>query len=676
MATIGDRIKLKRKELGLTQAELGEKLNVTDRAVSKWEQNDGKPDIAFLPVLAQIFNVTIDYLLTGVEPKKEVIIKTPKEMLIETDDPAYLEKVNDLSFTDLYKNQLVNVFTFLVDSGKINYYYGGRHRSNDYVTEILFLCLISNRLDKLNVFEFNDIGFADNNEWNKEMLDAFANDERVSEETRKFVLTTHCRTLKGRSVSDGMNNESRHRYGNWQAMYPKFLDAFAAAKKWKWVKFILDVADSINKPAMDEYNDRKNIRYDDGNNYHIKFNTPRGTYSTEQYVQVMAINKKTLDILLEEGQFDLLEQANAINSLIGKETIKTKTIELQKMKTSPEVRLKDTLVFEFSNNYILNYNSLLNSDTVTVKGPSKEEDKEAYLEALLKQYKNLYKEIINENPINFIELTYKCLNEKNLSKLFQVAVDYEIKDLIAALMQGNLENIASVAKNTFVYSETEVKDSYNGFSRRSETVYKMGDKWVKSSTIEYTYGLIKLDNPDDIPLNVKDAIKFFNKYKENVFNQWVENIESKITHIRVKKENEQEYERLKNEITSAFLLEQISKGNDEVAIIKLCIKLESILKYRYGYSGDLYTMLDTFFAGPLKEVATYMPWDDEDNSYQSQMDEYYRQTELNEIHRTWTEYLSKLRMKRNNLVHAEKSTVNFTTEDLKKCISIVEEIDK
>ncbi len=676
MATIGDRIKLKRKELGLTQAELGEKLNVTDRAVSKWEQNDGKPDIAFLPVLAQIFNVTIDYLLTGVEPKKEVIIKTPKEMLIETDDPAYLEKVNDLSFTDLYKNQLVNVFTFLVDSGKINYYYGGRHRSNDYVTEILFLCLISNRLDKLNVFEFNDIGFADNNEWNKEMLDAFANDERVSEETRKFVLTTHCRTLKGRSVSDGMNNESRHRYGNWQDMYPKFLDAFAAAKKWKWVKFILDVADSINKPAMDEYNDRKNIRYDDGNNYHIKFNTPRGTYSTEQYVQVMAINKKTLDILLEEGQFDLLEQANAINSLIGKETIKTKTIELQKMKTSPEVRLKDTLVFEFSNNYILNYNSLLNSDTVTVKGPSKEEDKEAYLEALLKQYKNLYKEIINENPINFIELTYKCLNEKNLSKLFQVAVDYEIKDLIAALMQGNLENIASVAKNTFVYSETEVKDSYNGFSRRSETVYKMGDKWVKSSTIEYTYGLIKLDNPDDIPLNVKDAIKFFNKYKENVFNQWVENIESKITHIRVKKENEQEYERLKNEITSAFLLEQISKGNDEVAIIKLCIKLESILKYRYGYSGDLYTMLDTFFAGPLKEVATYMPWDDEDNSYQSQMDEYYRQTELNEIHRTWTEYLSKLRMKRNNLVHAEKSTVNFTTEDLKKCISIVEEIDK
>lgn len=35
MPTIGDRIKLKRKELGLTQAELGAEINVTDRAVSK-----------------------------------------------------------------------------------------------------------------------------------------------------------------------------------------------------------------------------------------------------------------------------------------------------------------------------------------------------------------------------------------------------------------------------------------------------------------------------------------------------------------------------------------------------------------------------------------------------------------------------------------------------------------
>ena len=121
---------------------------------------------------------------------------------------------------------------------------------------------------------------------------------------------------------------------------------------------------------------------------------------------------------------------------------------------------------------------------------------------------------------------------------------------------------------------------------------------------------------------------------------------------------------------------QIAKGNEEVATIKLCVRLESILKHKFGYSGDLYTMLDSFFNGPLKQVATDKPWDDEDNNYNSQMEEYYKQTELNEIHEKWTNYLSKLRMKRNNLVHAEKSNVNFTTDDLEQCISIVEEIDK
>ena len=65
MVTIGDRIKQKRKELGLTQAELGQKLNVTDRAVSKWEQNEGNPDMSLIAPLANVLGVTLDYLITG-----------------------------------------------------------------------------------------------------------------------------------------------------------------------------------------------------------------------------------------------------------------------------------------------------------------------------------------------------------------------------------------------------------------------------------------------------------------------------------------------------------------------------------------------------------------------------------------------------------------------------------
>ena len=53
----GDFIYQKRKALGLTQEELGRKLGVTNKAVSKWEVGETTPDITVLEPLASIFNV-------------------------------------------------------------------------------------------------------------------------------------------------------------------------------------------------------------------------------------------------------------------------------------------------------------------------------------------------------------------------------------------------------------------------------------------------------------------------------------------------------------------------------------------------------------------------------------------------------------------------------------------
>lgn len=64
----GNIISKKRKELGLTQIQLAEKLNVSNRAVSKWENGDGFPDITSLPAIAEALGITIDELLTGNAP--------------------------------------------------------------------------------------------------------------------------------------------------------------------------------------------------------------------------------------------------------------------------------------------------------------------------------------------------------------------------------------------------------------------------------------------------------------------------------------------------------------------------------------------------------------------------------------------------------------------------------
>ena len=72
METIGKRIARLRKEKNITQKALAEKIGVSDKAVSKWEQG-GSPDIDLLPSIAKFFDVSIDYLVTGhqqIEPQK------------------------------------------------------------------------------------------------------------------------------------------------------------------------------------------------------------------------------------------------------------------------------------------------------------------------------------------------------------------------------------------------------------------------------------------------------------------------------------------------------------------------------------------------------------------------------------------------------------------------------
>lgn len=53
-----------RKELGLTQLELAEKLNYSDKTLSKWERAESVPDVATLKQLAELFNVSVDILIS------------------------------------------------------------------------------------------------------------------------------------------------------------------------------------------------------------------------------------------------------------------------------------------------------------------------------------------------------------------------------------------------------------------------------------------------------------------------------------------------------------------------------------------------------------------------------------------------------------------------------------
>lgn len=76
--TIGKFITALRKANGMTQKDLAEKLNVSDKTVSRWEREEGAPDLSMIPIIAEIFDVTCDELLRG-ERKSPAERETEKE---------------------------------------------------------------------------------------------------------------------------------------------------------------------------------------------------------------------------------------------------------------------------------------------------------------------------------------------------------------------------------------------------------------------------------------------------------------------------------------------------------------------------------------------------------------------------------------------------------------------
>lgn len=82
--TLGMMISSLRKEKGMTQLELAEKMGVTDKAVSKWETDLSFPDINSVPKLAEIFEVSVDTLMQVKTETKENKSKNNVDEIVDT----------------------------------------------------------------------------------------------------------------------------------------------------------------------------------------------------------------------------------------------------------------------------------------------------------------------------------------------------------------------------------------------------------------------------------------------------------------------------------------------------------------------------------------------------------------------------------------------------------------
>ena len=77
---VAANITVLRTGVNMTQAELGEKLNYSDKSISKWERGEAIPDVRVLKEMAEIFGVTVDYLIHE-HNAEELPVPDPVEQL-------------------------------------------------------------------------------------------------------------------------------------------------------------------------------------------------------------------------------------------------------------------------------------------------------------------------------------------------------------------------------------------------------------------------------------------------------------------------------------------------------------------------------------------------------------------------------------------------------------------
>lgn len=108
---IGKFILNLRKEKNMTQQELAEKLKVTDRAISNWENGKNMPDLSLFKAICDVFDITINELLSGEKLQKDEYQEKLEENIINT---VIYEKSKRKTYKKVLRYTLGTIIIFII----------------------------------------------------------------------------------------------------------------------------------------------------------------------------------------------------------------------------------------------------------------------------------------------------------------------------------------------------------------------------------------------------------------------------------------------------------------------------------------------------------------------------------------------------------------------------------
>ena len=623
--SIGKTIATLRKTKGWTQVELAEKLNVSDKAVSKWESEAGLPEISQLPAMATLFGVTIDYLMTGKTPEKEIVTISKAELCAKTDDVSLAEEVKDLPNDENNKNivdyilqyQSLNVFKKLceIDSSFINRF---------KMLDAMRLAVVSNSLSILvgKVFSVDrNCKFTFENEdeiksllpvEDKEYFRNYQDQCNCLIPRDFFTLLVTDKRVNETTLNVFLSNQNG-RECVWYHAFPYLIDEAYKNGNDKLLLKLLEISRKNNAIAYETI-DPIYDNYDSSYNYVLNYFFIAPKYGNKGHGLVRVL-KSTIKAALEKGDFDMVQEFNNINIDV-ENFVTTKFRRLHEsmtkskcyVATSDEIRVAKLKLDKSVSRTDLEIQSAIHNGIVDIKELKEIADFKAVKKAL------------NDYPVHPFELVYRMYQQQKWRELFEFSVDYDINRLSDAILHQNKEEI----KENILEIWTKDNQPYN---RLKSLCFNNNELYV--SIREVSYGSRTNHNQKSI----QEVIDYLNEVRQRIISEL---------------SNKFDKEKIVGELTKDYLYSELSKGNKELVIIKLCVRMEAILKCDYNFQGDFSEMLDHF----CNQFETY---DDESNNYDP-----YTPAMLN-----------RLRRQRNSIVHAEKMVEAMSDEEIKQCIDYI-----
>lgn len=419
---IGDTISQLRKEKGWTQAELASKLLVSDKAVSKWESNKGEPSIEFLPILAQLFDVSLDYLMTGKEKEDKIITISKLELCAKKDDVDMYKKLKlALNYKDengktifdyVFQYESCEIFKTLMNREQFlsnyendrkffeNFYYM-RIKCNDItvIRDLIRLDYIDSTINHhLGIFE-KQIGYngsrlisVPRQIISERIIDLILYDKKTSQSIKEAMLSNHI--------------EKQNNYYSPAISFPYLINYAVQKEDIKLSRILLNKAIEINQ-------NNANIEYYPG-----------------CYIGFVDIPKSTFDKILEIENYELIELANNCNKIYKEKYLNNSLYKNDAYIVSDydikanKIRHNNKLSKKEKDLQLCIHNDIICLDELIA----------------LNDY-DLYEKTLKKYPANEYEVIFKAINDKDYKKIFEYAVQHSISGIVDALRNKKLDLI-------------------------------------------------------------------------------------------------------------------------------------------------------------------------------------------------------------------------------------------